>query len=398
MPSPSLSCLAVLVLAARPPSGAQPAQLQQARPSRTLTPVPTTARPPVVDGQLDDLTPSLELKLPPRPRGASAELGAKVAFHRGTLFLGVKVTDDVLLTDDRFSVTLYFPGAGALARGYDYHFDGHGRRVVLADGSAPSFAQGLVHVATRPLPKGYALELALPARSLPRFPAFDPLMLSLCLRYTDVDSGAAPTGFAEAGTAGPGTQELTNCPSTEMQGGPLRLPDDLRQAVGATPPRTAVAIEARATGWVAFSNLTYPLWARADAPLTPASLADLVATGEAIAPASVALPIPPEFRLPNGEPALTVLTGKNPFRDEGCLPERELRLALYAVGGSTALRVLEWPVATCALGRAMRFDFESDGVATLAIAYTSGGTAHFAWVDDHFERAELGARERETPR
>jgi hypothetical protein len=66
----------------------------------------------------------------------------------------------------------------------------------------------------------------------------------------------------------------------------------------------------------------------------------------------------------------------------------ELRMAMYAVSGAAALRVLEWPAATCQLGRAMRFELSPEG--NLLIGYTGGSTAHFTWAGDHFERSELG--------
>jgi len=50
--------------------------------------------------------------------------------------------------------------------------------------------------------------------------------------------------------------------------------------------------------------------------------------------------------------------------------------------------VLEWPAATCKLGKAMRLELGAEG--TLEIGYTSGTTHHFAWTVDHFERSELG--------
>jgi hypothetical protein len=67
-----------------------------------------------------------------------------------------------------------------------------------------------------------------------------------------------------------------------------------------------------------------------------------------------------------------------------------LRPGLYLVTGKTALRVLEWPAATCALGRAASMELDEEGA--LAIGYSNGATMNFAWSGNHFERTELGKR------
>jgi hypothetical protein len=182
--------------------------------------------------------------------------------------------------------------------------------------------------------------------------------------------------------------KLTSCPAHEMVGGPTRIPDELRKELKLTPPENVEGIEARETGWVGYSRLHYPTWAVADAELTPESLATLIAGDAAIEPSAVSLPIPTQLQLPDNRPIFTVLTGKNPYGKQGCTAGDELRIAMYLVKGASAFRVLEWPAATCQLGRATRFELSPDG--NLTISYSNGSTAHFAWTSDHFERSELG--------
>jgi hypothetical protein len=142
---------------------------------------------------------------------------------------------------------------------------------------------------------------------------------------------------------------------------------------------------------VGYSKLHYASWAEGDAALTARTLGELVLGEAALDPASVALPIPAQLLLPDNRPIFTVLSGKNPYRaQEGCVDGDELRMAMYVVKGATAARVLEWPAATCKLGRAMRFELSPDG--ELLIGYTNGSTARFTWTSEHFERSELGLR------
>ena len=96
------------------------------------------------------------------------------------------------------------------------------------------------------------------------------------------------------------------------------------------------------------------------------------------------------MELNDNRPIFTVLTGQNPYVGDQCHSEDELRMAFYVIKDSTAARVLEWPAATCSLGRAMSFDLNNDG--GLTIGYTNGSTAHFSWSNDHFERSELGKK------
>ena len=84
------------------------------------------------------------------------------------------------------------------------------------------------------------------------------------------------------------------------------------------------------------------------------------------------------------------MTGQNPYATKGkCDGDVELRVSLYKVDGKQAHRVLDWPVATCQLGRATAVEMEGD---TLSIGYSNGPMTQFSWMGDHFERTELGNR------
>lgn len=345
---------------------------------KPIKPLPTLAREPTLDGDLKDLAPAQAFKLPAAATGASASVAVKAAFRKDTLYVGLTVTDDVVRGDDTVDVTLFFPEAGTTAKGVVFRFGSEGLREAPAEVAAPAFAQQLVKAATRPGPRGYTVEAAIPARALPRFQAFKPLALSLCVDVADVD--------LEGGEA----SKLTTCPTGEMDGGPTRLPDELRKTLKLSPAPDVEGVEPREGGWVGYSKLHYPTWAEGDAALTPESLGALVAGEAALPPASVALPIPAQLLLPDNRPIFTVLTGKNPYVREKCLDGQELRMAMYVVQGKVARRVLEWPAATCRLGRAMRFELSPEG--TLELGYTGGSTFHFTWADEHFERSELGRR------
>lgn len=359
---------ALLLLAAAPPAAGE----------QVLKPLPSLGRAPTVDGELKDLAPALELKMPSGARGPSASLGVKVAFRKDTLYLGVTVLDDRVLTDDRLEVTLFFPDSGTTAKGAVYRFGSEGLREAPAEFGAPAWAQALVKAATKGTSKGFALEVALPARALPRFQAFKPLALSVCVEYADVDLAGGEASLA------------SSCPSGDL-GAQTRLPDELRKNLKLSPTPEVEGLEARLGGWVGYSKLHYASWVASLTELTPQSLGQLVLGEAAIDPAQVSLPIPSTLVLPDNRPIFTVLSGQNPYSGkEHCATGNELRMAMYVVKGTTASRVLEWPAATCRLGRAMRFELSVDG--NLTIGYTNGSTAHFVWSGDHFERSELGIK------
>lgn len=342
---------------------------------KPIKPLPTLAREPKLDGELKDLAPAQDFKMPESATGGSASVGLKAAFKKDTLFLGLTVNDDKLTAGDQLDVTLFFPESGTTARGVIYRFTDKGLGEAPADLGAPDWAQELVKATSKPSKTGYTVEVAVPARALPRFQAFKQLALSICLDYADVDSeGGEPT-------------KLTSCPTGEMAGGPTRIPDELRKSLKLAPTPEVEGIEAREKGWLGYSKLHYPTWAYGDEPLTAESLAQLVAGDAAIPPAAVALPTP-KLVLDDNRPIFTILTGKNPYVKEKCVADNELRMAMYVTKDRVASRVLEWPAANCKLGKAMRVELGNEG--SLEIGYTSGTTHHFTWTVDHFERSELG--------
>jgi hypothetical protein len=143
---------------------------------------------------------------------------------------------------------------------------------------------------------------------------------------------------------------------------------------------------------VGWGVLHYPTWVEANKPLTHDSLRALVTT-EPVDPEKADLNVPDSLILPGGRTILTVVSGKNPYAVAGkCDADQELRLGLFLVmgKGKTAQRVLEWPAATCALGRALSVSMDEEGA--LSIGYSNGTTINFAWSGDHFERTEIGKR------
>ncbi|MBU8894301.1 hypothetical protein DRW03_11790 [Corallococcus sp. H22C18031201] len=349
-----------------------------AQDDRTSRPVPTLKKAPRLEAGLKDFVPPLVIKPEPAP-GASANFTAKVGWRKDMLFVGVEATDDQLLAGDVLNLTLFFPGAGTTATGYTYRFAFDGKRASGSDSGTPRFAQDLVNAGVQRRGDTLMVMAAIPVRALPRFPARDPLVMELCLTFEDQDqvgSKAVPVSNCKGGTT--------------MVGDALRLPDELRKNLKLKPPEAVTALESAAGGWLGWDLLSYPAWVQADEPLTPSTLKPLVAPG-AVDPAKADLNVPETLSLPDGRPIILVVSGKNPYAVAGqCDSDDELRVALYVVTGKTALRALEWPVATCALGRASSVVLEDEGALT--IGYSNGATMNFAWSGDHFERTELGKR------
>jgi hypothetical protein len=355
--------LLILTLLSAPPPTEKP-----------IKPLPSLAKEPKVDGVLKDLAPAAELKLA-TPTKEGTAIVAKAAFFKDTLYLSVEPKDDAFNEHDQLEVTLYFPESGTTSRGFTYRYGKEGLRAPSDEAGSPPFTQKLLKAAVKDGDKGPAFELAFPARALPRFQAFKQLAVSICLEYQDVDvSGQEPV-------------KTITCPTGEMVGGPTRLPDELRKNLKLSPANDVEGIEARPTGWVGYSKLHYPTWALGDEPFTAESIADVIAGENAIPPASVALPAV-KLVLNDNRPIFTILTGKNPYSKDTCVSGNELRMAMYVTKDRVASRVLEWPAATCKLGRAMRIELSAEG--GLEIGYTSGTTHHFTWTTDHFERSELG--------
>ncbi len=344
-------------------------------------PLPIVTKAFKVDGELKDLTPSFDPKMPPSAKGDSAAIHYKAAFQKDSLLLGVSFTDDVLTAEDFADVSLYFPESGTTSRGFVYRFGQDGVRASPEDAGPPAWAAKMVTAASKPdaKGKGWALEISIPAQAFPRFQGTKPLALEICVDYSDSDKAGQ-------------SSKLTTCTKGMMVGGPTRLPDELRKNLKLTAPADVEGVEAHETGWLGFSKLHYPTWAlslKGDT-FTTDSLVELIAPGQSIAASSVALPLPEKLTLPDNRPVLTILTGKNPYLKNECIAGNELRLALYVIEGNVARRALEWPVSTCLLGRAMRFELTAEG--GLIIGYTNGSTVQFTFAVDHFERTELGAR------
>lgn len=344
---------------------------------RPVKSVPSLPRAPKLDGKLKDFPSSLTVK-PPASMDASASFTARAGWRKDTLYVAVEATDDQLQAADLLTLTVFFPDAGATATGHVFRFGFDGKRASPPESGTSRFAQQLVDVGVQRKDNALTLEVAIPARALPRFPAEEPLVFDLCLTYEDVDA---------AGSTPPA---VSNCKGGGMLGEALRLPDDFRKGLKLKPPKGVVALEGQADGWLGYGILHYPDWVEADEPLTPELLEVLVAPNSVKAE-SAGVNVPETLSLPNGKPLLTVLSGENPYSAQGtCDSDKELRLGLYLVKGKTAQRVLEWPAATCALGRATSVVLDEEGA--LSIGYSNGPTINFAWSGDHFERTELGKR------
>ncbi len=344
---------------------------------RSTRPVPRLSRQPRFQGGLSGIASPLVLK-PAPVDGATASFTAKVGYRKDPLYVGVEATDDQLSAADLLTLSLFFPDAGMTATGYTWRFAFDGKRASGPDSGTPAFAQDKVNAAVQRRGNTLVLVAAVPVRAFPRFPARETLVMDLCITYEDQDSGGAKA------------VPVSNCQGGAMVGDALRLPDEPRKGLKLKPPETVTALEPAKGGWLGWDLLSYPAWVQGDEPLTPASLRALV-TQDALDPEKAGVSVPDSLSLPNGRPLATVLTGKNPYAVEGrCDSEQELRLGLYLVTGKVARRVLEWPAATCALGRAASMEVDEEGALT--IGYSNGATINFAWSGDHFERTELGKR------
>ncbi len=359
--------LTALAVSATPPPSAE----------RLLKPLPTLARDPKLDGNLKDLAPAQDFKMPATAISTNSALSLKAGFRKDTVWLGIHVTDDKLTASDELAVSIFFPGAGTTARGYQYRFGIEGARPPDAAAAMPAWATEAMRSAVTRDAKGFTVKVALPPKALPRFQARTQLAMTICLDYIDNDDGAKPV-------------TLSSCQSGEMVGGPTRVPDELRKSVKVPPPADVEGIEPRASGFVGFAELQYPSWGYSETPFTPDSLRTLIATDDSVDPQKVHLPISDNLVLPDNRPLYTVLTGKDPYVGDKCDAEQELRLAMYGIRGNVAVRVLEWPAITCGLGRALSFQLSPEG--HLAIGYSNGSVANFTFSGDHFERSELGER------
>jgi hypothetical protein len=338
-------------------------------------PIPLLARSPKVDGVLGDFRDGLPLTAKPL-EGASASVIARVGAFRDTLYVALDVQDEAITDRDRVSLALHFPEAGVTAGGSVFRF-GPGGKVEPRpeDGVSPA-TLAMVDAAVHRTKKGMSLEVAVPARALPRFPAREALVLELCLSYEDVDD------------AGPGAKEISTCVTGAPPPELLALPPGFRQSIHPRPPAEVQTVEGRPGGWLGYNGQVDPKWVLGDRPLNEHSLRVLVSDAP-VDPAAVRVYVPSRMQLPDGKALLAVLTGQDPFSpDESCAPEREMRLAVFWVKGRVGERVLDWPAMSCALGRALSVSLDEDG--ELSVGYSSGATVRFTWDRDHFERVEYG--------
>jgi hypothetical protein len=348
----------------------------QERPSKAI---PALARAPKLDGVLKDLASPLTIR-PPASASASASLTARVAWRQTTLYVGVEATDDQLLAGDLLTLTLFFPGAGPTATGNTFRFGFDGKRASGPESGTSPYAQEQIAAGVQRAEGKLTLEIAIPVTAFPRFPAAEPLVLDLCVTYEDQDA------------VGQKATSLSNCKDGGMIGEALRLPDEFRKGLKLKPPANVLALEATRGGWLGWDVLHFPYWVQADKPLDSDSLRAMAAM-DSVDPEKVDVNVPDSLALSDKRTLLTVVSGKNPYALEGrCDAEHELRLGLYLLTGKgrTAQRALEWPAATCALGRALSVSLDEDGA--LSIGYSNGAIINFAWSGDHFERTEIGKR------
>jgi hypothetical protein len=336
-------------------------------------------RAPAIDGVLKEAQATRGLA-PLRTAPAASPLRVYAAWHATSLYLAADVRGEPGKAAVPIELALFFPGAGPTAPGLRLRIAPDGQVQGMDDTGAAEPAPAGVKAATKASAAGLGLEVAVPARALPRFPATGPLALDLCLTLES-------SGDAE--------QHPSTCAGGAMVGGPVQLPDAFRAALGLRPPKDVLTLEGRPGGWLGYGELPVPLWVQADSPLTQQSLGRLVAGQPADARAA-RVNVPEQLRLPDGRILFSVLSGKDPYaRDGQCNAAQELRVGLFLVKGNTARRVLDWPASSCALGRVLSMQLgegDSDAPGALTMGYSNGATVNFAWSGDHFERTELGSR------
>jgi len=347
-----------------------PVAVAQTRPAKA---VPALPKAPKLDGKTSEFARALTVK---KVEQDGTGFVLKAGYAKTTLFLSLDITDDLINGADAVEVMMHFPDAGTTAEGHRLRFAFDGKRTAEGDFAAPMHAQEGVRSAVATHAKGMSMEIAIPAESLPRFPASEPMLFDLCVTYEDRDTVGIPPN------------SVSNCTGASMGDEAVKLPDDFRRRLGLKPPSEVVGIERRAKGWIGYGVMHYPIWAYGDGTLTRESLTALV-TEEPVEPASAAINLAPVLEIGRNK-IVSVLSGKNPYAVEGkCNPDVELRLGLYLVKGRAADRALEWVAASCALGRAS-VSLEDDG--DLTIGYSNGATVQFLWTGGKFQRTEIGRR------
>ena len=339
--------------------------------------IPTLATAPRLDGNPEELPAAVALASRSEPgRRGVPSFAARVAYRESTLFLGVEIEDAQVVPSDTLNVALFFPTAGTTAHPYQYQLGIAGKRAPDPETGVPTFANAMVQVVQKRSARGWRLEAAFPARALPRFPAKEPLLFELCLSYED---RAPPSALGSL---------ISNCQSGSMVDQVLQLPDDFRKSLHLSVPPEVVTLEGRENGWVGHGRLHSLVWALSDGEMTFEMLKGLLGE-ETRDPIKEKIALSPRMRLRNVGLIYSLLTGSDPFAgNEHCDSKSEMRLGLYWVKANTARRVLDWPAATCLLGRALSVVMEPDG--TLSISYTNGASVNFIWSTDHFERTEIG--------
>ena len=249
-------------------------------------PVPSLSRSPRVDGVLGDFRGGLPLTVKPL-EGGSALLTARVGAFRDTLYVARDVQDEAITDRDRVSLALHFPEAGVTAGGAVLRF-GPGGKVDPRpeDGVSPGTLD-LVDAAVHRTRRGMSLEVAVPARALPRFPARDALVLELCLSYEDADD------------AGPASKEISTCVTGAPPPDLLELPPGFRRGIRPRPPAEVQTVEGRPGGWVGYNGQVDPKWVLGDRPLNEQSLRMLV-SDTPLVPAAVRVYVPSRMQLPDG--------------------------------------------------------------------------------------------------
>jgi hypothetical protein len=339
--------------------------------------VPALTHAPKTTGRPEPFSPALTIRpLSSQEPAPSSSYVARLAYRQNTIYLWVEVSDPSVTPGDVLNVGLFFPLSGTTARRYTYRFGADGKRAPEPDTGAPFFANQRVQATVERIPQGWSMLAAFPAQALPRFPASQPLLLEVCISYEDRNDLAGAAAI------------LTNCDGRPGGRAPVRLPDQFRKSLKLNPPAEVDSLEGREQGWIGFARLHYPAWVLSEVPLTPEVLRSLL-PDHASDSVRARMALPSRLSLRGVGALFTVLSGADPFATEGrCKAEDELRLGLYLVKENTARRVLDWPAATCLLGRALSVVLEQDGALT--IGYTGGTSVNFIWSTDHFERTEIG--------
>jgi hypothetical protein len=330
-------------------------------------------RAPAIDGVPTEGRAATPLRTAP----ASPPLTVRAAWAAGpTLYVAAELK---AAPATPLELALFFPGAGPTATGLRLRIAPDGQVQRIDDTGAAQPAPTGLKAATKASAAGLGLELLLPAKALPRFPASGPLLLDLCLTLEAPGEAARPS----------------TCEGGAMVGAPLQLPEAFRAQLNLAAPRHVLTLEGRDEGWLGYGELPVPSWVQADSPLTQQSLGRLVAGKPADAKAA-RVNVPEQLRLPDGRILFSVLSGRDPYaRDGECNAAHELRVGLFLVKGKSAQRVLDWPASSCGLGRLLSMELaegDSDVPGALTLGYSNGATINFAWSGDHFERTELGSR------